>query len=459
MEESTRILVIDDDPGIREAYAAILCPAQASSIVSKGDVLFGSGKKEPANRFMAVYDLSIASESEEGIRMVEAAAIKKEPPFAVAFVDMKMPGMGGTEAVNRIWDIDPDIRMVVVTAYSECTPTDIMGATGRDDLFYLRKPFNPEEITQFARALTNEWRSCRDRKRLAAILEEANRNLRRKVEQQAAMIVQSEKMTSIGILAAGVAHEINNPIAFVKGNMSTMRTYNEILATLIGMYRDERKNQGDESDAVRRMIEFEEEHQIDFVLEDMDALVDESLSGVERIQGIVKDLRTFSRVDEAENRCIDINESLRATLKMLHRKLAPDIDVKTDFGELPGVFCYARKISQVFMNLLLNAIQAIEGKGTISIKTDRVDKGRRRSDAMVEIRIVDTGCGIDKKNLPRLFDPFFTTKPVGKGTGLGLSIVYDIITFHRGEVEVDSAPGDGTTVTLRLPVKTPRSLG
>lgn len=461
MSDAIRILIIDDDPGIRETYQAILSPPGISDVLSEGKDLFGRGVDREihhALRSYGPYDICLATDGEEGIRFVNDTLEKGGKPFAVAFVDMKMPGLNGAETVKRIWTLDEDIRIVIVTAFSEFTPDGIIRQTGRDDVFYLRKPFHPEEIRQFARVLTNDWRFDLERKQLAKNLEDANRALREKVDEQAAIIVQAEKMASIGILAAGVAHEINNPTAFINGNLSTMKTYSMTIAELLEAYSQLeaalRLGKTDLAGGLLDRIEsFKKNNQIDFIMNDINDLVNESLDGTDRIKKIVHDLRTFSHVDESEYRLVDINEIIDAVLTILDKEMKNRITVEKDFSELPQVHCYSRKINQVFMNLLVNAVQAIEDKGVIRIITRLMETGRREDDQFVEIVISDTGVGIQENHMARLFDPFFTTRPVGSGKGLGLSIVYDIIAFHKGEIRVESHPGQGASFKVRLPVK------
>ncbi|MCK4303752.1 MAG: hypothetical protein KAY24_05905 [Candidatus Eisenbacteria sp.] len=337
---------------------------------------------------------------------------------------------------------------------------------GRDDLFYLRKPFNPQEIRQFARALTNEWKLEREREQLASDLEKANLelkdlndNLEAKVEEQTALLIQTEKMASVGMLAAGVAHEINNPIAFVDANLATIRKYSERIGDLTRMYEEMETlvhdgNSAAVAEVQARIEAFRAEQKMDFLLKDLVALAEESLDGVARVQRIVSDLTTFSRVDQPELTQININDTIDATLNIIWNELKHKVEVVKDYGDLPGIQCFGQKLSQVLMNILVNAGQAIEGKGTIDIVTRHISAERGMDDGRVEIRISDTGCGIPKENLRKIFDPFYTTKPVGKGTGLGLSIAYDIVKIHEGQLTVESETGVGTTVIVNLPVTT-----
>jgi signal transduction histidine kinase len=464
MELNRRVLVIDDDPGVRESYRDILAPGMREDVLAAGAALF-EGAAEP---HLAVdrtrYDVTQAERGQQGVEAVERA-VRDGQPFAVAFVDMKMPGIDGAETSKRLWALDPKIEIVIVTAYSEHTPAEIVQVAGRDDLFYLRKPFNPEEIRQFARALTNSWNLERERESLTAQLRrtnqqlaDMNRNLQKKVEEQTALLIQSEKMATVGILAAGVAHEINNPISFVTGNLAMLNNYAAKIRNLMGKYELLEEAVGEAAgDRQRMLVEeimaFKAEQKVAFILEDLNDLVAESLEGTDRVKNIVNDLRTFSRVDQAEYKAIDLHESLDATINIIWNEIKYKTVIEKDYGSCPAVRCFPQKISQVFLNLLHNAAQAIEKQGAIRITTRYREEGRRLSDRFVEIQIADTGVGIPKEHLSKIFDPFFTTKPVGQGTGLGLSITYDIIKAHGGSIAVDSREGDGATFTIKLPVE------
>jgi signal transduction histidine kinase len=354
--------------------------------------------------------------------------------------------------------MDPKIKLVIVTAFSEFKPDDIIQVTGRDDLFYLRKPFHPGEIKQFARALTNQWNLECERESLSGKLADINKNLQEKVNQQTALLVQSEKMASIGTLAAGVAHEMNNPISFVNGNLSSIKKYCVRIRDLLEKYEQmealmDRSRWNEGRSLLEQIRDFKKKQKIDFILQDLVNLAEESLDGTERVGKIVKDLKTFSRIDQEELRYVDVNEVMDATLNIIRNELKYKVEIIKDFDELPKVKCFPHKISQVFMNILVNAAQAIETRGTITIVGRYKQKGHRSDDKYVEISISDTGCGIPKKNLFKVFDPFFTTKPVGQGTGLGLSITYDIIKAHGGKIVVQSEEGTTTTFTITLPLE------
>jgi len=463
MEENNRILVIDDDEGIREAYNSIFTPVRESELLKKGRELFSNDNNASGQRIKKEYEVVFAVNGQKGIECVKEA-IKLDKRFALAFIDMKMPGLNGAQTTKQIWALDREIKIVIVTAFSEYSPDDIIEVTGRDDIFYLRKPFVQEEILQFARSLSYEWNLEKKRELLEQQLKKANQklktlniNLKEKIEEQAALIVQAEKMATVGMLAAGVAHEINNPIAFINGNLSALKKYLHKINGLNQKYLklDMVSRQNDIKAIKTTLLEvlnYKTENKIDFIMEDLSDLAEESIEGIDRIKNIVQDLKTFSRIDEAEYKQIDINKSIDTTLNIIWNEIKYKAEVKKDYGDLPLVKCFPQKLSQAFMNLLLNASQAIEKKGEIKISTRIIIKGRREKDQYVEIRISDTGTGIPKEQLNRIFDPFFTTKPEREGTGLGLSIVYDIIKAHNGRINILSEKGRGSEVIILIPL-------
>ena len=258
------------------------------------------------------------------------------------------------------------------------------------------------------------------------------------------IILQQEKMASVGLLAAGMAHEVNNPIGFINSNLNSLRKYLEKMLTYI-QAMEELLDQLPDSDQKVAVIQLRKKLKLDFLLDDSRQLIDESLDGTERVRKLVQNLKTFSRADQAEEAKVDLNECLENTISIIWNELKYKVTLNRDYGELPLTLCYAQKMNQVFMNILVNAAHAIEKQGEITIKT-RHEKER------IHIWITDTGCGIAEENLKRIFEPFFTTKEVGKGTGLGMSIAYEIIEQHQGKISVTSELGKGTTFMIDLPV-------
>jgi len=257
-------------------------------------------------------------------------------------------------------------------------------------------------------------------------------------------ILQQEKMASIGQLAAGVAHEINNPIGFISSNLGTLDKYVSKLTEFIEAQAAIIAALGSE-EFDRVLGEKRRKLKLDYVIPDIKALIEESLDGADRVRKIVQDLKSFSRVDEAEYKHADINECIESTINIVWNELKYKAVLKREFGDLPLTKCYPQQLNQVFMNLLVNAAHAIEKQGEITINT-------RHEDDSILVAISDTGVGIPEKDLGRIFDPFFTTKEIGKGTGLGLSITYDIVKKHNGDITVHSEVGNGTTFTVRIPV-------
>jgi signal transduction histidine kinase len=254
-------------------------------------------------------------------------------------------------------------------------------------------------------------------------------------------------MAAIGQLAAGVAHEINNPIGFVNSNLGTLKNYVERLLGLIDAY-----DQCIVKNAVQspQLAAAKQEADLGFLRDDIVALLGESRDGLDRVKKIVQDLKDFSHIDEAELQEADLNAGIESTLNVVWNELKYKADVVKEYGQLPPVRCIPGQLNQVFMNLLINAAQAIDQHGTITVRSGT--KGDQ-----VWIEVVDSGRGMPPEVKKRMFEPFFTTKPVGKGTGLGLSLSYDIVVKkHDGRFEVDSEPGKGSTFRVWLPVGGPR---
>ncbi len=305
--------------------------------------------------------------------------------------------------------------------------------------------FDVLELDQFNRKMAElNQEHSRLQRELMREKRSLNQTLRELRETQA-MLVHAEKMNSLGKLVAGVAHEVNNPMAFVASNVHSLRgalveiqkAYLE-LERLVGEVED--------SDLAVAAAAVREQHDLTFLFEDLQDLCVGSMEGLERIKKIVADLRVFSRLDEAERKEIDLTASIQSTLNIAGAELKNrDIEVRVELENLPSLMCYPAELNQVFMNLIVNAAQAMSDGGVLAIR------GRIEERETV-LEFEDNGEGIPDDVLPRIFDPFFTTKPVGMGTGLGLSLAYKIVTDrHQGRLEVHSVVGAGTVFTMRLP--------
>ncbi|AOI61739.1 histidine kinase [Burkholderia diffusa] len=270
------------------------------------------------------------------------------------------------------------------------------------------------------------------------------RRLLRALEETHVQLLQSEKLASIGQLAAGVAHEINNPIGFISANLNTLRTWVRSLLDVIAAH-DAALAQLEPAtrDALTAMRGASD---LDYVRDEIVTLIDESIDGAVRVRRIVQDLRDFSRPGSGEWSVVDIHAGLESTLNVVHNELKYKADIVREYGDVPQVECLPSQLNQVFMNLLVNAAQAIPVRGVITIRTSSDGE-------QVTIAISDTGTGMTPDVVRRIFDPFFTTKPVGQGTGLGLSVSHGIVERHRGAIDVTSEPGCGTTFCVRLPIR------
>ena|GEM_PF-2331711 len=278
---------------------------------------------------------------------------------------------------------------------------------------------------------------------------------------------ESEKMASLGRLVAGATHELNNPISFIYSNLFHLRRYIQDIKTVLDKYHDLYTSLADRISDIERL---KRNIDLDYVVSDLDRMVDDIHEGAKRTVGIVQDLKAFSRSDERRIDYTDVNEDIEKSLNLLWDHYNGRITIHKDYGDLPRIRCYAGQIGRLFTNLITNACQAIEDQGDIWIKTRhetsdiRQETGDEESEVSglkstpgliggtVVICIRDNGAGIAKENIDKIFDPFFTTRSVGEGTGLGLSIGYGIIQRHKGEILVDSQSGSGTTFTIRMPV-------
>ena len=365
-----------------------------------------------------------------------------------------------TSQLNTLRQGAKDIVNAIKTSNFNTAP---IAEKGHDELTELAKTFNllvknleteyqsrleaENELTQLNQSL--EEKIARRTQALSEkneLLEQSNKELKETQQQ----LFQAEKMASVGQLAAGVAHEINNPVGFVSSNLNTLTDYLsmfQILMTLVKKLQPDADIEAQKA-LITEIHQFYAQHDFDFISEDVTPLIEESVEGLARVSEIVKGLKVFSRIDSDEKQWFDLNHCLNTTLTMVNNKLKYICKVEKQFADLPRVYFNVGKLTQVFTNLLINAGQAIEAtgkQGVITVHTYLQGK-------QVIVDITDTGCGISEENLEKLFNPFFTTKPEGQGTGLGLSITYGIIQEHGGNIEVTSKEGEGSRFIITLPV-------
>jgi len=387
---------------------------------------------------------------------------------------MMPPGIDGFETCRQL-KANPEIAnipVIFMTALSEVSNKVKGLEIGAVD--YITKPFQQEEV--LARANTHlrlhrlQQQVRNQNVQLEQTVKARTQELETAIETLKStqlQLVQTEKMSSLGQLVAGIAHEINNPINFIYGNLSYAEDYMNQLLEAIAAYREVARSAAPET-----LDGIIDESELEFTEEDFPKLLSSMHTGADRIRAIVSGLRTFSRIDESPCKAIDLHESIDSTLTILGSRLKarsdrPEIEVVRDFGELGLVECFSGEINQVVLNLVGNAIDAIESHHQDLSETDEVAapgkiaiSTRLESPDTAYIAIADNGSGMSETTRQKIFDPFFTTKPVGKGTGLGLALSYSIVTEkHGGTLSCTSELGSGTTFEIRLPVRLPPDCG
>lgn len=434
---------------------------QARVLVVDDDPILLTQIKYQASKFIT--EIKVASDGVAGLELWH----QWHPDVTVT--DIFMPRMNGLEMSEAIKAADPDAQIIVVTSDKEgeslrraleigveryiTKPVDMhlladaVGKCVRD-----RQQTEELRLTRQVAALTQALQEQLEEKQRA---EEAlktekaeQRVLISRLEEAHNQLLQAEKMASIGQLAAGVAHEINNPIGFVNSNLGVLKNYVQTLLNLIGTYEQYESELSADSRAA--LVALKQETDLSYLRDDIENLLTESLGGLQRVKRIVQDLKDFSHISDSEMQWGNLEEGLESTLNVVWNELKYKAEVIRDYGKLPEVECIPSQLNQVFMNLLVNAAQAIAEHGQITLRTWQEGEN-------VRIDISDTGSGIPQDIINRVFDPFFTTKPVGTGTGLGLSITHGIIRKHGGRIDVSSQPGEGTTFSITLPIRQAQS--
>ncbi len=375
----------------------------------------------------------------------EALAALRESHFDCALLDYLLPDGDGLSLLHDIRAADITTPVVMLTGQrDERLIVELLRAGAAD---YLSKnELSAENLGHATQTAIRLHHAERERLRAHNELERTHRELK----ASHAQLLQSEKLASIGQLAAGVAHEINNPVGYVYSNLGTLQKYIDNLCQILEGYEQLETLVDEDQEALKKVQALKQELDLEYLKEDVRDLVSESREGISRVKGIVQDLKDFSHVDEAEWQWTNLHRGLDSTLNIVNNEIKYKAEVAKEYGELPEVECLASQINQVFMNLLVNAAHAIEEHGLITVRSGQDDDA-------VWISITDTGTGIAPENMKKIFDPFFTTKAVGTGTGLGLSLSYGIVRKHGGEIEVDSKVGKGTTFTVHLPIKQPEA--
>jgi signal transduction histidine kinase len=430
-----RVLIVDDNRAIHGDFRKVLGEAshEQSALATLEAELFG---KQRTRARVDPFLIDSAYQGREALAMVTAARAERRP-YAVAFVDVRMPpGWDGVETAQKLWEVDPELQIVICTAYSDYSWEELLGQLDphAERFLILKKPFDHVEVRQLATALSRKWSLARQARARVDELEaevsarthtirEAHDRLQREVTQRHRMEAQlrrAQKLEALGRLAAGIAHEINNPLAFVIANLQFVRDALDLPA-------------GELARAP---------------LDELASALAEACVGGERIKQIVRDLKAFAQPHDESLAVVDLRPVLDFSLKMAGVEIRRRAQLVTRFDEVPAVWAISGRLEQVFVNLLVNAAHAIP-PGAVDAHQIRVTV--RAVEEGVAVEISDTGVGIPAANLDRIFDPFFTTKPVGVGTGLGLSICHSIVTAFGGELTVESTEGKGSTFRVTLP--------
>jgi len=371
-------------------------------------------------------DIFCAKDGKEAIKLIQKTGAR------LILSDWLMPNMDGLSLCQAIRksDFHGYVYIILLTSKSEIEDTLSAFDAGADD--YIVKPFNPKEL--LARIKVGKR---------TIELEDKYKNLH-------VQLLQSEKMAAVGQLSAGIAHEINNPVGFVSSNLKTLLDYAKDITPLMRDFQymlNENLNRRFPDHAFLLNMDAScKNMDFDFILSDMSDLISDCIEGSDRISRIVSDMKTFAHPGSDHPKYSDINQCIDSTLNVVWNEIKYNTEVIKDYGKLEKILCFPQKLNQVFMNIIINAAQAMEEKGKIKIST-------RQDGDHVKIIIADNGKGIAKENISKIFNPFFTTKPVGKGTGLGLNLVYNIIKSHYGKISVKSEVGKGTAFIIQLPVK------
>jgi signal transduction histidine kinase len=409
-EPSARILIVDDEEIIRNVFSSFLEERYVCTMAASCD---------------------------------EALGYLANDTYALVISDIQMPGRNGVELLREIRSRYPDTAVIMISGIDR--PQRIRDALQIGAVDYLTKPCDLVVFGFWVERALERRELMLTARSYRADLERQNLELasrKAELERLQEQIIHSEKMAGLGQLAAGVAHELNNPAGFIYGNMDLIRGYLGRLELVLSIFERVKlpPAEAEELNITKKEIGY------DALLPDLRSMIADCVEGAERIRDVVKNLRLFSRLDDGEFKRIDLHESFDSTIRLLSEYYgAGRIKLVRDYGDLPRVNCYAGQLTQVWTNLLVNAAQAIKGDGEVKITT------RVEAESVV-IQISDNGCGIEPDHMRKIFDPFFTTKPVGEGTGLGLSISYGIIEKHRGTIRVESIPGMGTTFLISIPI-------
>ena len=367
----------------------------------------------------------------------EALAAIQTEPYRIILTDWIMPEMDGPTLCRHIRAKNLPNYIYIILLTAKNTKDDAVAGldAGADD--YIVKPFNQHELLARIRA-----------GRRLVELEDTTRETQQK-------LARAEKVGALGYLAAGIAHEINNPIGFIHSNLNSFTSYMRDIRSMLTVYRElthaidmsisQNKMHADLPTQIKKSIQMEREYEIDFLLQDIDSLIADCQEGGARIQAIVNEMRYFAHPEKQIFECCSIAKMVEKVVSAFLPKLPAGVVLENSTNHLPQFECNTLHVEQVFANIIQNALDAVGHEGVIAISGNS-------SDSYIEIIVHDTGHGISEEHLPMIFDPFFTTKDVGQGVGLGLTTALNIIKMHSGTISCESHPGKGTTFCIRLPL-------
>jgi two-component system NtrC family sensor kinase len=432
-----RLLVVDDDPPMHRAVG----------------------------RMLTGFELCSAYDGPGALAEIEDAALRGNE-FAMVVLDVGMPGWGGLETLERIWQLAPDIQALFCTG-TALDPRALRERFGDSDaILVIKKPFSAIEIIQAAHALTTKWRLQRGSRaqvdELAAAvatrtaqLEAANARLAQELAWRDRIETElrvAQRLETVGQLAAGIAHEINNPLQYVGDHLEFVQEATAELLGVVGRMADATAVPGEPAGGGRRITDLGDldGFDLEFMQRELPSAIDAIQGGVQRIRSIVRAMKELSHPGTREAHAADINRAIESALEISASAYRNVADVEKHLGPLPPVTCFVAELGQVFLNLIVNAAHAMEGRsrGTLTVRS-AVD-----GDSVV-ISVSDTGGGIPPEIQQRIFDPFFTTKEIGRGTGQGLAIARSIVARHAGMLSFESSAQRGTTFVIRLPISGP----
>ncbi len=468
-----RILIVDDNRAIHEDVRKILNPA--GTAVSTADALEAELFDDaPARPAFARFRIDSAFQGTEALAAVKQG-MAEGAPYAVAFVDVRMPpGWDGIETISHLWREDPDLQVVICSAYSDHSWSDIMRRLSpTDGLLILRKPFDSVEIRQLAHALTAKWALRRQvRVRLANLedaVQERTRELvvaNQKLQEESAerqtleaSLRLAQKLEAVGQMASGIAHEIGTPVQFISDSVTFLQDAFRRQAALLRLCTRalERVTDtlpaGEAAEVRAEIARAEDTADLLYLQEEVPRAFAHTFDGTARVASIVKAMRQLAHPERGAQAPADINQGIRNMLEITRNEYRYIADTETDLADLPPVVSHMGDLNQVLLNLIVNAAHAI---GKVVDETGERGCIRIRSfrdGADVVVSVADNGCGIADDSRDRVFDPFFTTKEMGKGTGQGLAIARSIVVDrHQGTLTFDSEIGRGTTFYMRIPI-------